>query len=272
MVTKIVLLFLGVTLCQSALPALKELPESHESLSLPKKTGWIALGHHEALSAIYWFKLNNYFGKKFRGDKNYSWLKALCEVTTSLNRKAVHIYDFCASMLIWEAKDENGAKAILDDGIKNNPDSWKLWYTKGFFTSYFDKDQKKALEFFKKAAEFPEAPPGVRALGLKTLESIDDVIETLNIFIAESPDERSKEVLKERLKRAYLRKAMDLLKKAVKAYEDNFGKLKNLKDLEGKKLIKRLPKDPWGGEYYIENGEIKTTSGKKPLHDNRSNF
>lgn len=270
--TKTVFLFLGVMLFQMGLPSLKELPESHESLALPKKTGWIALGHHEALSAIYWFKLNNYFGKKFRGNRNYPWLKALCEVTTNLDKKAVHIYDFCASMLIWEAKDEVGAKSILEAGINNNPNSWKLWYTKGFFTSYFDKDQKKALEYFKRAAGFPEAPPGVRSLGLKSLDSIDEVIETLKIFISESPDERSKEVLKERLKRAYLKKAFDLLKSAISKYEQKYGKVKDLKDLGLKGFIKRLPKDPWGGEYYLENGELKTTSGKKPLHDNRSNF
>jgi tetratricopeptide (TPR) repeat protein len=263
MVTKIVVLIFGVYLFQGNLPLLKELPESHESISLPKRTGWVALGHHEALSAIYWFKLNNYFGKKFRGNRDYPWLKALCEVTTSLDKKAVHIYDFCASMLVWEAKDELGAKSILEAGLKNNPNSWKLWYTRGFFASYFDKDKNAAMEYFKKAATFPDAPPGVRSLSLKSLDSIDEVIDTLNIFIAESPDERSREVLKERLKRAYLTKAFNLLKKAISEYEKVNGKLIDLKELESKG--KKLPKDPWGGEYYLENGELKTTSGKRPL-------
>jgi hypothetical protein len=49
---------------------------------------------------------------------------------------------------------------------------------------------------------------------------------------------------------------------AVNKYKEKFGILpKTLKDLVQNNLLKEIPKDPYGGVYYIDkDGKVRTTS------------
>ena len=53
---------------------------------------------------------------------------------------------------------------LLDRGIRNNPDLWDLWFAKGWLLDQKLGDLQGAIEFYRKAGAFPEAPPHVHRL------------------------------------------------------------------------------------------------------------
>lgn len=150
------------------------------------------------------------------------------------------------------------------------PQSWKFPFFLGFLSYIHEGDTRRAAEFLKRASIKPNCPAYVTRLTAKLytlsgnpkealafLESVSG-LESLAYFRPQI-EERKKEVL--------LTMAFDEIEGALARYRARFGKPpKDIQELKALGLLKRVPKDPFGGDFLIDKqGRVITTSGRTPI-------
>lgn len=246
-------------------------PQNREVLLLPRLEVYesFSLGYRNALAELLWFKINNYFGKHFQGSKNYPWLNHMCQLILKLDSNPTHTFEFCASMLAYEAKDTAAAIAILDEAVKAHPKVWKFWFLRGFFYSYLLKDKEKAAEDYKVVGTLEGVPDGILRVTIeRTARTILELISNLEAIYSSTQNTKVREVLLEKIRRARLTRDLEFLEEAQKKHVEKLGKgAVSLEELLSAGLIPKIPLDPWGGKYFINpnSGEFKSSSSKKPL-------
>ena len=270
----LVLLIISVLICGFSFTQIdhsytidKEVLESKiESLYLPKKEAVeiISLGYKNFVSHIIWFNTISYFGKHYKTDARYTWLSHMCELVTSLNPKAVHVYNFCSTMLSWEGKSPEKSISLLSKGIEANPDKWEFYYLRGFNHMYFLKDNLSAQKDFQKGATLPDAPIFLTRLATKKMALLDkpeEAISFLSNMIRNSKDPNQKAALQFRLEQVVDDLNINNLEKAVKIYRQKTGSFPKTLDILIKKgIMQNIPPDPWGNKYYIDSSTGSVTS------------
>lgn len=67
-----------------------------------------------------------------------------------------------AGWLLWSMDRDDEAVALYDQGIAANPDSYALYYEKGYYMLLRKKDMKQAVELLEKAVSKKDCAPIVR--------------------------------------------------------------------------------------------------------------
>ena len=223
----------------------------------------VAFGYKNFLSNILWFQTISYFGKHFKGDRNYKWLSHMCSVVFELDSRARHVPEFCSLMLAWEADDTDGALSFLDTAIKNDPEYWRYYYLRGITNILFKKDPKAAKDDFLKGSQTPNAPTFLAKIATKTLANLEDpatAISFLKGMVHRARDPNEKATLERHLKQTIHDAKISKLEQFVAVYKEQHGQYP---DTLSKSKIALT--DPYGGTYFLnkETGKIQSTSGKK---------
>lgn len=181
-----------------------QIKNQNEYLYLPSGKGLNALsfGYQNTLAHYLWFKTINYFGKHYRGDRDYQWLAHYCDLVTNLNKSMKIYYQFCGSMLAWEANKPEQSLAILTKAINNFPQDWLFYYLRGFTYIFFIHDDQKAREDFVQSAKLPGAHHFVARLASKQIladGSKEEAIQFLQEAIEVASDDTTKSILINRL-------------------------------------------------------------------------
>ncbi len=194
--------------------------------------------------------------------KNIEFYNLFKTVQTSilLNPYNEDAYYFAQAAFAWigHAKDVN---ALLKYVMKYRTWDFKPPFFIGFNYAYFLKDYKDAAIYYKKASAIAHAPlftdlaaryfykGGRTQLGIAYLKAM------------------IKMTRKESIKKVYeirLKALEDIyeIQQAVKKYKEKYKTLpKSIDELVKTHLLKAIPKDPYGGKFYIDkNGKVKTTS------------
>ena len=236
-----------------------------EVLLLPNGKALKALtfDYKNLFSNILWFNTISYFGKHYKGDKSYVWLKHMCNLVSDLDPKASYVYEFCGLMLAWEANDAKGAITTLSQGIKALPDYWRFYYLRGIYEIIFLQDTAAAKADLAKGASLPEAPAFLTKLATRAvtqLEGPSTAIAFLKGMIARSKDPSEKKSLRRHLNIILYSLKFDDLEKAVADFKiKNKRAPINLVEVVGSQ---KLIQDPFGGKFYLDpqTGKIKSTS------------
>lgn len=180
--------------------------QEDEVLYLPniKAIKFASFGYKNFLADIIWFKTINYFGKHYRADRNYRWLFTLCDLITTLNPDAEHVYEFGAMMLAWEQNVPDKAIELLDKALSTKRESWTLFYYRGIFKLYFKKDNEGALNDFIEASKLPGVHTTVIGLASKKLAELNDEnegVKFLESILNTTTDESLKSVLLDKIKK-----------------------------------------------------------------------
>jgi len=276
--------FLSGTLCVSALYAVvtsqqylstseKNKPSLSEALYLPQQNivTLLSFGYQKVASNYLWFKTINYFGKHYVRDQNYQWLFHMCTLVATLDPKALHVYEFGSTILAWEASQATLAGELLSQGIKENPESWKLLYLRGFNSYYFLNNPENAKSDFIKASQLPDAHPIAARLAAKTLAAQNDpqqAIEFLNDTLKATTDSSVRQVLLERLRELHYEDDLRTYEQALEKYRENNHTSPNSIEELVPFLTRRISNtDPFGGSYKLgTSGQtIESTSNHKRL-------
>lgn len=188
----------------------------------------------------------------------------MCDLVTSLDSRASHVYEFCGTLLSWIAKEPESSNKILNKGILADPTNWKLYYLKGFNQWYFLEDFKNAKETLKISSSLKGAPPMIANLAAKISSSYGSPEEAIN-FLSESiksnKDPIAENALGRKLKEAYVARDILILNKLLgKFYAENSQKPRSWEDLINAHYLKRLPKDPLGDIYEFNQETLETKS------------
>src|SRR5260370_12525609 len=133
-------------------------------LSSPKVLERASLGYTGLMADIYWTRAVQYFGQRhYRSAQSYNLLAPLLEITTHLDPHLLVAYQFAPTFISPEPPSGPGqpdrAVQLIEYGIQNNPNEWKLYYNLGFVYYMELKDYAKAAEAFVRGSRVPNAHP-----------------------------------------------------------------------------------------------------------------
>ena len=236
-------------------------PEEVLYLNSPKWVKRLSLGYDGLLADIYWTRAVQYFGgRHVVGAKDYRLLYPLLEITTALDPKLIVAYQFGANFVAPNPPEGAGmpdkAVALVEYGIRNNPDNWKLYYELGFIYYYMKPtDYGKAAEAFERGTKVPNAHPFLRVLAAQMAQHAGE-IETSRMLWQAAYATTQEELLRKNavahLRALKVDEDITGLEKMVARYREQTGVLpSNFNVLIGAGMLLGVPVDPDGKPYKL---------------------
>jgi tetratricopeptide (TPR) repeat protein len=229
-------------------------------LSSPKVLKRASLGYEGLLADIYWTRAVQYFGGRHHdGAQSYSLLYPLLDITTHLDPQLVVAYQFGASFLAPAPPNGAGqpehAIQLMEYGIQNNPDNWKLYYDLGFIYYMNLKDYGKAAEVFERGSRVPNAHPFLRLLAAQMAEHAGDFDTARMMWSAtyqNSQDHLIRQNAVEHLRALRVDEDVTHLQEGVTRFGERTGRLPaSLAELATAERLPGIPVDPDGHPYKL---------------------
>jgi tetratricopeptide (TPR) repeat protein len=85
------------------------------------------------IADLVWMRTAYYFGKHALTDRQYPYLLNLLDVITDLSPRWEKPYLFGAVAIPAETENYSDGFYIIDKGLAHHPDSWELWFFKGYY-------------------------------------------------------------------------------------------------------------------------------------------
>jgi tetratricopeptide (TPR) repeat protein len=236
-------------------------------INSPKVLKRVSLGYTGLLADIYWTRAVQYFGFRHHfGAESYNLLAPLLEITTSLDPQLIVAYHFGASFLAsrppWGAGQPEQAIQLMEYGIRNNPNDWKLYYDLGFVYYMNLKDYAKAADAFARGAKVPNAHPLLRLLAAQMAEHAGEYETARMMWTATYQNTQDKQIRQNAIEHLRgLRADEDIseLQKLVTRFGERTGHLPaNISELAAAEGLRGVPVDPLGHPYkLISDGRIE---------------
>ncbi len=226
----------------------------------PKIVERASLGFNGLAACIYWTRAVQYFGHRhFENGESYNELAPLLEIATHLDPHLTVVYHFGASFLAPRPPGGAGepvrAIQLMEYGIQNNPDDWKLYYDLGFVYYTELKNYAKASDAFARGALVPGAHPSMRILAARMAEHAGD-IETARILWTETLESNHDDQIKanaaEHLRGLKVDEDVINLEASVERFKQRTGRLPlTMFELASAEGIPGVPVDPDGHAYLL---------------------
>ena len=135
----------------------------------------LALSFDSVAADIYWIRTIQHYGrdhKNVRRPNRFELLYPLLDLTTTLDPHFQIAYRFGAIFLASQPPEGPGrvdqAMALLEKGLKANPDRWVLAHDLAFLHYMYTGDFNSSAEWFSRAAAMPKAPVWLKTLAATT--------------------------------------------------------------------------------------------------------
>jgi tetratricopeptide (TPR) repeat protein len=231
--------------------------QREELIFLPSEAKFsrISGGYSGLLAAIYWTRAVQYYGRhRLAHAKEFALLGTLLDIATSLDPHLLIAYRFGSLFLAGKppegAGDPQRAIHLLERGIVNNPDYWRLWEDLGFIYYWDMKDYAHAARAFQTGSERPGALPWMRVLAASVAAQGGE-IQSSRILWTEIARSAGNDSIR-RSAEAHLTAlgALEALKKLnglLEAYQQKEGReARSMKDLVAAGYLPGIPLDPSG--------------------------
>lgn len=266
----------GACILQQRIDArVHSLPSEQEMLlvSSPALVKKLSLGYDALLADIYWTRAVQYYGGKRRDhDPNFQLLAPLLEITTTLDPQLLIAYKFGAIFLTEQPPRGAGrpdlAVALVQKGIRANPDEWRLWADLGFIYYADLRDYHKAAAAYLEGSKNPRAREWMKVMAARIAQEggSRDVSTFLWSQLYDSTQDPSiRRNALEHLQALRAEQDMEELEKLAAEYSRRAGHTPGaINDLVMAGLLRGVPVDPTGTPYAIgPDGRVKVGPGSK---------
>jgi tetratricopeptide (TPR) repeat protein len=225
--------------------------------------------HKELVGALLVMKVIMYFGGIAEKQQNnvivqppdYARMSGILHGAIKLDPYNLDAYYFAQSFLTWDAKQYQLANNLLDYGMKYRTWDWMLPFFAGFNSAYFLKDYSKAAEYYKRAGELSGSKLHISLAGRYMQESGQTDL-AIAFLSAMEKGERNLAVKKNyQIRLIAFREA-----RRIEVARDHYREMRGTKPATVEQLVSAgflspPPKDPYGGQFYLEvDGKVFTTS------------
>ena len=239
-------------------------------LSSPKVIKRASLGYDGLMACIYWTRAVQYFGSRHHYyTLSYNLLAPLLEITAHLDPHLLVAYEFGTSFLAPKppagAGQPERAIELMEYGIQNNPDNWRLYYDLGF-VYYMDlHDYKNAAETFERGSHVPNAHPVLKIMAAQMAQHAGEYQTARMLWSATyqtTQDDSVKRNALQHLRALRVDEDVQRLQEAVTRFGERTGRLpSSLQELLTAEGISGTPADPDGHPYRMTpEGRIELRS------------
>jgi len=232
-------------------------------ISSPKLVKRLSLGYDGLMADIYWTRAVQYFGGRHAARASqYRQLAPLLTITTTLDPHLVVAYEFGANFLSPNPPGGAGvpeeAVRLVQFGIQNNPDNWRLYYDLGFIYYMDLKDYPRAADAFERGSKVPNAHPFLKILAAQMAQHAGDTQMARALWITTYQTSQERQIRGNAV--AHLRALqvaddVTALEEVVARYHQNTGRLPtSMSELVAARLLQGIPLDPTGRPYKLTTG------------------
>ncbi|MBI2065286.1 MAG: hypothetical protein HYT62_04510 [Candidatus Yanofskybacteria bacterium] len=209
------------------------------------------LGLHSAVSGFIWVQaIQNIFTP---GTKHQLLLPDYLNLVVDLDPRFSYPYAF-GTLVLPDLNFVDEAIKIGERGLREADSDWRIPYYLATTYHIFKHDRINAIKYFDIASRMTDAPDSVKrvAINYGTAPDIRQQTKQIWFSIFETSND---ELVRERAKLYILHyEYMEILEKAAGIYKQKFGSYpENLDKLITARILKEIPKDPFGFEYTIDS-------------------
>jgi tetratricopeptide (TPR) repeat protein len=255
--------FAGIWRLQHAIDAQRaSLSEERDDVLLRsgKLVKMMSLEYAPLLADIYWTRAVQYYGNKHvRGDANLELLWPMLDITTTLDPHLLISYRFGAMFLSQAAPGGAGrpdlAVQLIQRGIRENPDYWRLYEDLGF-VYYFDlKDYQKASEAFLEGSKKPNAQLWMKVMAARVAAEGESFATSMFLWkdiYDSTPDPAVKKNALQHLQLLRVKEDCRQLDLLADEYAKRFGRSPvRMSEMIQAGLLRGVPADPLGFAYIL---------------------
>ena len=158
---------------------------------------FMSAGYDDVTADFLWLRTVTYYGEWRQGDHGIAFFRELSRRVVELDPHFVEAYRFGALVLADDLGSFDDGIALLRMGMQAMPDTWWLPFEAGFLEYTIRLDNKKAAEWFRIAAEKPDAPDRAKNFAAFVTSRAGDLKVSLELwkFVAnttENPETKRK--------------------------------------------------------------------------------
>lgn len=249
-------------------PALEEVLYVSSGKTLKR----MSLGYSGLLATVYWTRAVQYFGFRLGRTTRFDLLSPLLDITTDLDPHLIPAYQtgsvFLSQKVPQGAGQPDKAVTLLEKGIRENPEYWRLYFTLGF-VHYVDRhDYKAAQQAFQKGSEVPGALPWMKTMAARMAERSADLDTALELWKAVYDTNTEKMIRETALKHIASLQAegqIEELERRVQTYRERTHVLPSRwSDLVRASLLRGIPLDSSGAAFKLmPDGTVQVEDPKK---------
>jgi len=238
-------------------------PEEALYISSPKVVKRLSLGYDGLLADVYWTRAVQYFGTKHHlGSRHYELLGPLLEITTTLDPHLTVAYEFGANFLAppppYGAGLPQQAIELVDYGLRDNPNDWRLYYNVGFIYYMELKDYPKSADAFARGSQVPGAHPSLRVMAAQMAQHAGELQMARMMWTTAYQSTKDRYIRANaltHLRALQVDEDVTNLEKLVSLYREKTGRWpSSFSELEATGMLRALPLDPLGHAYKLEPG------------------
>ena len=234
----------------------------------PKILKVLSLGYTGLVADIYWTRVIQYFGTKHRARaQQYQLLAPLLDITTTLDPHLIVAFQFGSTFLAQKPPEGAGqpdkAVELIERGIRENPDTWQLYYELGFLQYMELHDPAAAARSFDRGSRIPHAHPFLKVLAAAMAQHAgeSDMARMLWTTTYETTDDALiKQNAVKHLRALKVDEDVEHLEQLVEQYKSKTGRVPQaMADLIQAGLLHGYPADPVGHPYRIVSGRVEVS-------------
>ena len=191
------------------------------------------LGFEGLIADWYWMQALQYVGKKIienpnakisledLNELNPRLLYPLLDNATALDPRFMAVYSYGAVVLPTINKEQ--AVKLLEKGIAENPDEWRLYHELGYIYWRL-KEYEKAASLYDRGARLPDAPKWMSMMSLRMKSEGGSRETTRAVYgqiLNETTDEQIREHAARRLMQLDWFEERDAIRKALGKFKEN---------------------------------------------------
>jgi len=234
----------------------------------------LSLEYAPLMADVYWTRVVQYYGsKRERREQNLDGLWPLLDLTTTLDPNLMPAYRFGSTFLA-EARPVGAGRPdyaidLIQRGIRENPEYWRLYQDLGNVYYFSLHDNEKAAEAYNKGSRVPGAQPWMKIMGARIAER-GDTRQTSRLLWSEIYQSAQDETVRENAKIHLMLLKTDDDKEQLDRLLAEYAKktrrqAESLNELVNAGLLRGVPVDPEGVPYIVGmTGEAELNS-KSPL-------
>jgi hypothetical protein len=227
----------------------------------------MSLEYAPLLADLYWTRAVQYYGNKHKlRDSHIPELWPLLDLTTTLDPHLLVAYRFGAIFLSDPAPRGAGrpdlAIQLIERGIRENPEYWRLYEDLGFIYYFNLRDYPKAAAAFLEGSKNPDAQVWMKVLAARILEqgqTRSTSVFLWNEIYQSSADPNIKQNALVHLQLIRAEADLEQLNALAAEYEKRTGQRpKGMRDLINAGVLTRAVLDPLGFAYtFDEQGQAQ---------------
>jgi tetratricopeptide (TPR) repeat protein len=241
----------------------------------------LSLEYAPLMADVYWTRVVQYYGSKGeRREQNLDSLWPLLDLATTLDPSLLPAYRFGSTFLA-EARPVGAGRPdlaieLIQRGIRENPDYWRLYQDLGNTYYLTLHDYKKASDAFLEGSKNPAAPPWMKIMAARIVER-GDTRQISRFLWSDIYQSTQDATIKENAKTHLLLLKTDDDKEELNLLLVEFTKktgrrAESLRDLVQAGMLQGIPADPVGYPYVLgKSGEAElnpksSLAEKEPLY------